>query len=181
MSSEGNMKDLYHRCKLAKPEIKTKKEYGKKILGYIGMQIGLLEVLWRRGYLDLDKDIPNETEARHIAKDISDFKHEVSEVEFHIEKLGAGAVFTPKGHCEIARHGIEYAWSVVKILFRKQNTSLSNDARVNSLKERVKELYENLPLSIIQKCCRQAREYKLSYLTLLNDENNDLHLNEIEK
>ena len=63
MSSEGNAKDLFRRCKLAKPEIKIKKEYRKKILDYTGTQIGLLEVLWRRGYLDPDKDIPNETEA----------------------------------------------------------------------------------------------------------------------
>ena len=37
ISSEGNAKDLRYRCKLVKPEIKTKKEYGEKILAYIGM------------------------------------------------------------------------------------------------------------------------------------------------
>ena len=63
MSSKGNTKELRYIYKLAKPEIKIKKEYRKKILDYTGIQIGLLEVLWRRGYLDPDKDIPNETEA----------------------------------------------------------------------------------------------------------------------
>lgn len=141
MSSEGNAKDLCRRCKLAKPEIKTKKEYGKKILGCAGVQIGLLEVLWRRGHLDPDKDMPNETEARRVAKDIPDFKHNVFEADFCMEKIGAGAVFTPKGHCEIAGCGVEYVWGAAKILFRKQNASLSNDVRVNSLKERVKEFH----------------------------------------
>ena len=149
MSSKGNGKDLHCRYKLVKPKIKTKKEYEKKILGYIGMQIGLLEVLWGRGYLDPDKDMPNETDARRIAKDISDFKHKVSEAEFCIEKLDTAVVFALKGHCEIAGRSIEYAWGVAKILLRKQNASLSNNARVNYLKERVKELHENLPLCAI--------------------------------
>ena len=96
MSSKGNGKDLHCRYKLVKPKIKTKKEYEKKILGYIGMQIGLLEVLQRREYLDPDKDMPNETKAWRIGKDIHNFKYEVSEVEFCMEKLDAGIVLYQK-------------------------------------------------------------------------------------
>ena len=39
----------------------------------------------------------------------------------------------------------------------------------------------NAPLETIQKCVRRARDHESSYLTLLNDSNVDLKLNEIEK
>ena len=45
----------------------------------------------------------------------------------------------------------------------------------------MRALLDNMPLETIQKCARRAREYELSYLTLLNDANADLKLNEIEK
>ena len=47
-------------------------------------------------------------------------------------------------------------------------------------------MLESIPIDTIGKCTRRAREYKLSYLSLLNDDalNNDdvpLRLDEIEK
>ena len=42
-------------------------------------QIGLIEILQMRGYIDLSSDtLQNWSKARVIAKDISDFKNELS-------------------------------------------------------------------------------------------------------
>ena len=45
------------------------------------------------------------------------------------------------------------------------------------------KLGSSIPINIIQKCSRREREYKLSYLSLLSDSNNDvdLKLKDIEK
>ena len=54
---------------------------------------------------------------------------------------------------------------------------------MNNLKERVYKLLSSISINIIQKCSRRVREYKLSYLSLLSDSNNDidLKLKDIEK
>ena len=110
LSPKGNVQDSRKRCKKAKPPIETKKKFQKLIKGYVGSQIGLMEVLWRRGYIDpAAKTLPTESEARAIAKEIPAFKNELSEIEIHMNSIGVEVVFTPKGYCEIASRGIEYA------------------------------------------------------------------------
>jgi len=183
LDTTGNVADIRRRCKNCSPPIPTKKKYKKLIKGYVGMPIGLMEVLYRRGYIDKNAKLPTDAEARKIAIAIPDFKNEKSEIESAMDTLGIRVVFTPKGHCEIAGRGIEYLWGISKVLFRKGNSKLSNDDRVNTLKQRVRTLLDNIPLETIQKCARRAREYKLSYLTLLNlkETNEDFKLNDIEK
>ena len=100
--------------------------------------------------------------------------------------IGVEVVFTPKAHCELAGRGVEHAWGVSKVLFRKANATLSTEQRTKDLKVRVKQLLESIPIATIGKCARRAREYKLSYLSLLNDKTDDikdcpLRLKEIEK
>ena len=63
---------------------------------------------------------------------------------------------------------------------------MTTEQRAKNLKLRAKELLESVPIDAIGKCARRARECKLSYLSLLNDEalNNDrvpLRLDKIEK
>ena len=184
LSTEGNANDMRKRCKDANPSIATKKKYGKVIKGYVGLQIGLLELLWRRGYIDpLSPKLLIDTEARTIARNIPYFKDEPSEIEFTMKEYGVDIMFTPKAHYELAGRGIEYLWGVSKIRFRSENSKLTNDERVNNLKERVHKLLSSIPINIIQKYSRRVREYKLSYLYLLSDSNNnvDLKLKDIEK
>ena len=183
LDTTGNVADVRRRCKNCSPPIPTKKKYKKLIKGYVGMPIGLMEVLYRRGYIDKNAKLQTDVEARKIAIATPDFKNEKSEIESAMDTLGIRVVFTPKGHCEIAGRGIEYLWGISKVLFRKGNSKLSNDDRVNTLKQRVRTLLDNIPLETIQKCARRAREYKLSYLTLLNlkETNEDFKLNDIEK
>ena len=89
--------------------------------------------------------------------------------------------FTPKGHCELDGRGIEYLWGVSKLLFRKENSTLSNDERANNLKARVHKLLCNMSIETMKKCARRARECKLSYLSLVDEDNSDIKLHDIEK
>ena len=43
---------MHMRYKSTKLPIPTKKKYKKKVIGYIGLAIGLIELLQRRGYID---------------------------------------------------------------------------------------------------------------------------------
>ena len=56
-----------------------------------------------------------------------------------MRELDTQIIFTPKAHCKIADRGIEYVWGVAKMIFRKENATLDNDKRVNTLKVRVKK------------------------------------------
>ena len=69
------------------------------------------------------------------------------------------------------------------MMFRKENSTLDNDKRVNTLKTRVKNIMIKIPMETHQRCCRRAREHKLSYAALLLDDesNMDLKLTNVEK
>ena len=99
-------------------------------------------------------------------------------------KFSIEVVFNPKAQCELGGRGIEYLWGVLKILFRRENTCLDNNKRVNSLKPRIKRIITNIPAETYQKCSRCAQEYKLSYATLLSDDDIrrvDLKIQDTEK
>ena len=77
-------------------------------------------------------------------------------------------------------------WGAPKFFFRKANETLTTEQSVKNLKSRAKEFLESIPIDAIGECTRRARECKLSYLSLLNDESLDnddapLRLDEIEK
>ena len=121
-----------------------------------------MEVLWRRGCIDpAVETLPTNSEARAIAKDMPDFKNELSEIEIQLNSIGVEVVFTPKGHCEISSRGIEHTWGVSKAMFRKQNALLTTEQRTKDLKIRVRQLLESVPIETIGKCARRAREHKL--------------------
>ena len=63
----------------------------------------------------------------------------------------------------------------------KENSTLTNGNRVNNLSVRVRNILESMPLETIQSCSRRAREYKLSYQLLINDDNKELKIVDVEK
>ena len=113
--------------------------------------------------------MPNETEARRTAKEILDLKNDPFETELTMNSIGVDVVFAPKAHCKISGLGAEHVWDVSKLLFRKENAALNNEQRTKNLKERVKKLLESTHVKMIGACSRRARECKLVYLSLLND------------
>ena len=82
--------------------------------------------------------MPNETEARRVSKDVPYLKNEPPELELTMNSTGVDVVFAPKACCKIAGRSVEHAWSVSKLLFRKENAALNNEQRTKKLKERVK-------------------------------------------
>ena len=69
MSAEGNATDFCKRCCDTNSPIPIKKNHSKIKKGHAGLQMGLIELLWRRGNVDpsLPK-LPADSEARAIAK-----------------------------------------------------------------------------------------------------------------
>ena len=73
---------LTQNSKNDKPAIETKNKCQEWIKGCVGSQIGLIKVLRRREYVDPSNPVqPNVSEARHTAKDVPDFKNELSCIE----------------------------------------------------------------------------------------------------
>ena len=117
-------KEMFQTCssvaKILPPPVATKKSHGKIIKGHAGAQLGLMELLWRRGHVDPNASkLPNDAEARSVAKNIPAFIGEPSEIEMTMKSLGVEVAFAPKGHCEIAGRGIECVWDVSKIIFAR--------------------------------------------------------------
>ena len=108
LSTEGNVQVMRERCNEANPPISAKEKHGKIIKGYVGLQLGLMGVLLRRGHVGpATEKLPADSEARNIARSMPDFVDEPSEIEMTMKSLGVEILFTPKGHCELARRGVE--------------------------------------------------------------------------
>ena len=48
-----------------------------------------------------------------------DFLHEDTLLQFHVKQMGINIDRTPKCHPEIAGEGIEYAWALAKLKYRR--------------------------------------------------------------
>ena len=81
-----------------------------------------------------------------MSKDTPDFKNEFSEIETMMNSIGAEVVIARKGYCELAGRGTEHAWSSSKDLFRKENSSLTNEHRAADLKSRTQFSWKKYPL-----------------------------------
>ena len=81
------------------------------------------------------------------------------------DKLGVSLRMTPKCHPEISGQGIEYAWGYAKLRFRKN----FNEAQASNLEKNVRAALSRNVLTEerMKKFARKARDYKLTYLFLL--------------
>jgi hypothetical protein len=112
------------------------------------------------------------TSVRHILSLHEDFANEKPRLAKILEDtLGAFVRLTPKCHPELAGRGIEYAWGYSKLRYRRD----INDAISSHLVENVKKALtrEILTTSRIRKYARKARDYKLTYLFLLETTSED--------
>ena len=184
-TSTGSINKLRKRCKPAKPLVNTNKKHAKMTKCHVGQPIGLMELLWRRGHMDPRlsiKELPNDKDFWLIAKEIPQFKNELSEIKIVMKELDVDVIFIPKCHCEIAGRGFEFLWGIAKMMIRKESATLDNDKRLNNLQKRVKEIITHMPLETYQRCSRCAREHKLSYAAILRDnaKHFDLKLHHID-
>ena len=107
----------------------------------------MIDALWRKGRIcPSASGLPIMSEARAMSKDTPDFKNEFSEIETMMNSIGAEVVIARKGYCELAGRGTEHAWSSSKDLFRKENSSLTNEHRAADLKSRTQFSWKKYPL-----------------------------------
>ena len=153
----------------------------RTVHGWAGKGKGLLQVLWERGWIDVNKldkyrmsgvvdgtgIVHNEFSLPHIMENCTDFANELSQLQHVCNELGVTAVTTTKYHAEYAGEGIEYSWGASKSLYRRQplaskRSKASFDALVNKCISRE----QALPIELIRKFSRRARGYMEAYKSL---------------
>ena len=115
--------------------------------GWAGKQKGSLQVLYERGWVNPDLirfytldgreekegdtvvvdgkilDVKDPTGCSFSIKKLlklqSDFVNELTLLQFHAKRIGVEVDRTPKCHPEIAGEGIEYAWALSKLSYRR--------------------------------------------------------------
>ncbi len=110
--------------------IDTKKHVTHRtVSGWEGRGKGMLQVLWERGWINVNKlseyKMMLQDDARFIIKDYSlsilmgsctDFANE-SQLEYVCQSLGVEALITTKYHAKYAGEGIKYSWGASKAVY----------------------------------------------------------------
>ena len=180
MNVKGKLPELQKKALAA--GIPITKNVSQVTEGYVGKPIGKVELLWRRGFISPDTvKPPTDSECTKMMSELTDFKEEICQLQYVSELIGVKSILTPICHCEIAGRGVEYAWGVSKMWFRN-----NHDSTKHRFKEDVEKAVSNdvLPISCVRRCCRKAREYKMSYKTLMDttaEENKSVSYQKIEK
>jgi hypothetical protein len=100
--------------------------------GWVGKAKGLLQVLWERGFIDMNKlssyvltgrnnelgNVDMNMNLRHLMTMCPDFLNEQGMMEHVGATLGVEVMLTPKCHAKIAGEGVEYMWVCSKGAYR---------------------------------------------------------------
>jgi len=168
--------------------IETHKRVTHRVVpGWEGKGKGLLQILWERGWIDESKlkeykvrvtddagIIIPEYSLTTLMENCTDFKNEMTQLEFVCHSLSCKALITTKYHAEFAGEGIEYSWGFSKALYRKyplesKKGKQNFDALVSKCISR-----DVLKKDQVRRFCKRARSYMLTYKSLeLSDKNNN--------
>jgi hypothetical protein len=170
-----NKKELIAIC--INKNIPINREVPKIKEGWVGKAKGLLQVLWERGYIDMNKltsytltgrkdelgNVDLSLSLRHLMAMCSDFLNEESMMEHVGAKIGVEVMLTPKCHAEIAGEGVEYMWACSKGAYR--NLTLKEKKGKENFMAGVRYSLSEKVLSIerIRKFAKRARQYLLAY------------------
>jgi hypothetical protein len=156
----------------------------KKIEGWVGKPKGMLQILYERGFIDLqnvkkyrkdsktqdlDADGKLKEELKpfilsHLLRSCPDFASEKSALQKLAEAISTddynvSIEFTPKYHCEIAGEGIEYSWGFIKKIYRRAPLMAK---RQNFLFEVKKAIFE-VTKTRVRRFSGRVRKYMLAY------------------
>ena len=93
-----------------------------------------------------------------------DFVNEVTLLQFHTQKLGASVDRSPKCHPELAGEGIEYAWALAKLRYRRAPMNQKrNKTNFISLVRDATNPMDTLHIRRIRSCSKRARSYMKLY------------------
>jgi hypothetical protein len=197
LPTKGNKTELQTRANNCR--INLKKLVVKKKEGYIGKPKGVIQMAWERGLCTRDqikskevtvdgirKDsagnkvnekergkIDLKTSLRYLLGQCTDFKREITQLQYIASELGCTVIMTPKAHPELAGRGIEYAWGYSKLVFRRDNDAIAKNLIKNVLRA-IRADGEDAPLNLIRirKFARKARDYKVAYKSFFDAEAN---------
>ena len=191
----GNRTKLVEQCLKLQIPVKYSEESISE--GWYGKAKGCLQVLFERGWLNPDKihlytkngrreSIDGDATGcnfslKALMKLQNDFINEVTLLQYYGRELGLIIDQTPKCHPELAGEGIEYAWAIAKIFYRKSDIS----------EKKTKDKFRNLvrkstcpdtsltPIAI-RACSKKARTYMKLYkaiqtIVLTDDVSNEKH------
>jgi hypothetical protein len=152
----------------------------KTVEGWEGKQKGLLQILWERGFIDVNnlsaytvdgrKDaygvVQKETSLKHLMSNCTDFEEEESLLQALSQQMGVMIDRTPKCHCKMAGKGVDYSWGCTKNAYRAKPIG----------EKRGKEKYRNTVRSCLSqyvlstervgKFSQWTRAYMCTYLAL---------------
>ena len=178
IETNGTLKKLQELCRLH--NLPTEVIEQKNVEGWEGKQKGLLQVLWERGFIDVNhlsaytidgrKDaygvVQKETSLKHLMTNCTDFEEEESLLQSMGRRMGILVDRTPKCHCEMAGEGVEYSWGCAKNAYRAKPIG----------EKRGKETYRNavrtclsrdvISTERVRKFSQRARAYTCAYLAL---------------
>ena len=144
--------------------ISIKRDVQKVRYGYVGKELGMIEYLYRRGFIDpAAEKAPSKDNCIELLESLTDFKTELTLMQTVGRAIGLEVVMTPICHCELAGRGVEYGWGVSKLDFRKIN---NGDAK--KTREFIEKSFDLLTIEVMRKLHRKAREYKLAYKLLMD-------------
>ena len=175
----GCRKSLQEQC--LKLGLHIKENQPVVIEGWAAKAKGSLQVLFERGWVDPtcihlytsegkkgDEGNSDPTGCYYSIKEImklqKDFIEEVTLLQYHAEKLGILLDRTPKCHPEIAGEGIEYAWGLAKLYYRR--SPIRNKRTKEKFRKLVRESTNFLTVLNIQRmrhCSKKARSYMKLY------------------
>jgi len=133
----NNIKDIQaHATSLGIPV-----EYEKQKIkeGWLGKLKGMLQLLFERGFIDVQNKTNQEvvrsysvngkkdangniiegTSLEKLVSNLPDFKNELTLLQFRAQQLGVRIECSLKYHPEIAGEGIEYCWGLSKNTYRR--------------------------------------------------------------
>ena len=125
--------------------------------GYIGKPKGMRQIAWERG---LWRPGMVEADLSEALNKCHDFATQKTALEKLVADRGHILLMSPKGHCEVAGLGIEYAWGVAKRYFRRHNDVVAKHLHDNVVKALSPDV---LTLRRCRMFARRAREYKRAY------------------
>ena len=174
--------------------------------GWMDANKGLLQVLWERGKINVDKKNEYSLQGKEHQKDengnvldefkpyllqklmseCTDFKEEKSALEDLFDKLSAkggnkiSLLESPKYHPEVAGEGIELAWGYLKRYFRSLSLEKKRGRKnfENAVKDSVSFVNQGGHANMFT---AQARRYMLAYKQLADGGHTQLTYENIER
>jgi hypothetical protein len=173
--AKGTAKELTKLCE--DHGILTTVTSNKVIEGWEGKAKGLMQVLWERGFIDVNdvskytlngrQDasgiLMKETSLTYLMSNCQDFEDEESLLQTMGREMGVLVDRTPKCHCELAGEGIEYTWGCSKNHYRSMK--LQSKKGKEKFRDAVKKCISRdlLTTQRIRKFSRRARQYICAY------------------